>query len=37
MEGIPSWQGSEGSPPLPYPWKGLARRPFFSEASVGGR
>jgi len=28
---------SEGSPPLPYSWKGLAKRPFSSEASVGGR
>jgi hypothetical protein len=28
---------SEGSPPLPYPWKGLAKRPFSSEACVGGR
>jgi IS605 OrfB family transposase len=28
---------SEGSPPLPYPWKGLAKRPFSSEARVGGR
>ena len=28
---------SEGSPPLPYPWKGLAEGPFSSEASVGGR
>jgi hypothetical protein len=28
---------SEGSPPLPYPWKGLAKGPFSSEASVGGR
>jgi len=24
-------------PPLPYPWKGLAKGPFSSEASVGGR
>jgi hypothetical protein len=28
---------SEGSPTLPYPWKGLAKRPFSSEALVGGR
>jgi len=28
---------SEGSPPLPYPWEGLTKRPFFSEAIVGGR
>jgi hypothetical protein len=28
---------SEGSPPLPYSWKGLAKRPFSSEAIVGGR
>jgi hypothetical protein len=28
---------SEGSPPLPYSWKGLAKRPFSSEARVGGR
>jgi len=28
---------SEGSPPLPYPWKGFAKGPFSSEASVGGR
>jgi IS605 OrfB family transposase len=28
---------SEGSPPLPYSWKGLAEGPFSSEASVGGR
>jgi IS605 OrfB family transposase len=28
---------SEGSPPLPYPWKGFAKRPFSSEARVGGR
>jgi IS605 OrfB family transposase len=28
---------SEGSPPLPYPWKGLAKGPFSSEACVGGR
>jgi hypothetical protein len=28
---------SEGSPPLPYPWKGLTKRPFSSEACVGGR
>jgi len=29
--------GSEGSPYLPYPWKGLAKGPFSSEAGVGGR
>jgi len=28
---------SEGSPPLPYPWKGLAKGPFSSEACIGGR
>jgi hypothetical protein len=28
---------SEGSPPLPCPWKGLAKGPFSSEAIVGGR
>jgi hypothetical protein len=28
---------SEGSPPLPCPWKGLAKRPFSSEAHIGGR
>ena len=28
---------SEGSPPLPYSWKGLTKRPFSSEARVGGR
>jgi hypothetical protein len=28
---------SEGSPPLPYPWKGLTQRPFSSEAHIGGR
>jgi cell division ATPase FtsA len=28
---------SEGSPPLPYPWKGFAKGPFSSEARVGGR
>jgi hypothetical protein len=28
---------SEGSPPLPYPWKGLAKGPFSSEARIGGR
>jgi hypothetical protein len=28
---------SEGSPPLPYPWKGFVKRPFSSEAGVGGR
>jgi hypothetical protein len=28
---------SEGSPSIPYPRKGLAKRPFSSEASVGGR
>jgi hypothetical protein len=28
---------SEGSPPLPYSWKGLTKRPFSSEACVGGR
>jgi hypothetical protein len=25
---------SEGSPPLPYPWKGLAKGPFSSEAML---
>jgi len=25
------------SPPLPYPRKGFAERPFSSEAGVGGR
>ncbi len=33
----PELAGSEGSPPLPHPWKGLAQRPFSSEACVGGR
>jgi hypothetical protein len=28
---------SEGSPPLPYPWEGLTKRPFSSEAHIGGR
>jgi len=28
---------SEGSPPLPYSWKGLAEGPFSSEAYIGGR
>jgi hypothetical protein len=28
---------SEGSHPLPYSWKGFAKRPFSSEARVGGR
>ena len=28
---------SEGSPPLPYPWKGLTKGPFSPEARVGGR
>jgi hypothetical protein len=28
---------SEGSPPIPYPRKGPAKRPFSSEACVGGR
>jgi hypothetical protein len=28
---------SEGSPPFAYSWKGLVKRPFSSEASVGGR
>ena len=28
---------SEGSPTLPYSWKGLANGPFSSEARVGGR
>ncbi len=28
---------SEGSSPLPYPWKGSAKGPFSSEACVGGR
>ena len=27
----------EGSPPLPHPWKGLAKGSFSSEARVGGR
>jgi hypothetical protein len=27
----------EGSPLLPYPWKGLAQRPFSSEAIVGAK
>jgi len=31
-----SLASSEGSPPLPYPWKGLAEGPFPSEACVGG-
>jgi IS605 OrfB family transposase len=33
----PELASSEGSLPLPYPWKGLTQRPFSSEASVGGR
>jgi len=33
----PELASSEGSPPLPYSWKGLAEGPFSSEASVGGR
>jgi hypothetical protein len=33
----PELASSEGSLPLPYPWKGLAKGPFSSEASVGGR
>ncbi|MCI4458658.1 MAG: hypothetical protein JHC21_03475 [Thermocrinis sp.] len=28
---------SEGSPSFPYSWKGLTKRPFFSEVIVGGR
>jgi len=28
---------SEGSPTLPYSWKGLAKGPFSSEAHIGGR
>ncbi len=32
-----SLANSEGSPPLPYPRKGLAKGPFSSEASAGGR
>jgi hypothetical protein len=28
---------SEGSHPIPYPWKGLAKGPFSSEACVSGR
>jgi hypothetical protein len=28
---------SEGSPLLPYPWKGLTKRPFSSKARIGGR
>ena len=32
-----SLASSEGSPPLPYSWKGLTKRPFSSEAIVGGR
>ncbi|MFZ8863570.1 MAG: hypothetical protein ACO2PP_24115 [Thermocrinis sp.] len=28
---------SEGSPPLLYPWEGLAKGPFSSEACIGGR
>jgi hypothetical protein len=27
---------SEGSPPLPYSWKGLIKGPFSSEAHIGG-
>ena len=33
----PELASSEGSPPLPHSWKGLAEGPFSSEASVGGR
>jgi len=33
----PEQASSEGSPPLPYSWKGLTKRPFSSEARVGGR
>jgi IS605 OrfB family transposase len=33
----PELASSEGSPPLPYPWKGFAKGPFSSEARVGGR
>jgi len=32
-----SLASSEGSPPLPYPWKGFTKRPFSSKAGVGGR
>jgi hypothetical protein len=32
-----SLASSEGSPPLPYSWKGLTKRPFSSEARIGGR
>jgi hypothetical protein len=28
---------SEGSHPIPYPWKGLTKGPFPSEACVGER
>ncbi len=28
---------SEGSPPLPYPWEGLTKGSFSSEAHVGAR
>ncbi len=28
---------SEGSPTLPYSWKGLTKGPFSSEVHVGGR
>jgi len=28
---------SEGSLPLPYPWKCLANEPFSSEAHIDGR
>jgi hypothetical protein len=27
----------KGSPPLPYPWKGLTQRPFPPEANTGRR
>jgi len=33
----PELASSEGSPSLPYPWKGLTKGPFSSEARVGGR
>ena len=33
----PELASSEGSPPLPCSWKGLAKGPFSSEARVGGR
>ena len=33
----PELASSEGSPLFPYPWKGLAKGPFSSEAIVGGR